>query len=106
LTPWEKIAQRLELCSQADMVICLYNPRSQGRTDQLEWAWEIMSRHKRPDTPVGMVRNAGRLQQEVFITELHSMLKLEPDMFCLIVVGNQSTYVKGRRMITPRGYVL
>ena len=30
LTPWEKIEKRLLLASEADFVICLYNPESAG----------------------------------------------------------------------------
>lgn len=106
LTPWEVIARRLELCAQADMVICLYNPKSHGRTEQIAWAAEIISRHRRPETPVGVVKNAGRSVQEVLLGSLGSLLDIDLDMSSLVIVGNSTTFLAGGKMITPRGYRL
>ena len=36
LTPWEKIEKRLLCASEADFVICLYNPSSKKRHDYLQ----------------------------------------------------------------------
>ena len=56
------------------------------------------------DTPVGIVRNAGRDNMESWLTTLGE-LKNEPvDMFCVVLIGNSQTYVKNGKMITPRGY--
>ena len=60
LTPWEKIALRLEMAARGDFVIVLYNPRSQRRDWQLDKALEIISVHRSGETPVGLVRNANR----------------------------------------------
>ncbi len=106
LTPWEKIQTRLKLCAQADMIICLYNPRSHSRTQQLAEAWQILWEHKKPETPVGIVKNAGRSDQQAYLTDLASMLSLDIDMSSIIIVGNESTYIAEGKMITPRGYVL
>ena len=38
LTPWEKIEKRLLCASEADFVICLYNPSSKKRHDYLQKA--------------------------------------------------------------------
>ena len=35
LTPWEVIEKRLRLAAEADFVVCLYNPRSKGRSEHL-----------------------------------------------------------------------
>ncbi|HHV77097.1 MAG TPA: precorrin-3B C(17)-methyltransferase [Syntrophothermus lipocalidus] len=106
LTPWEKIRLRLELCAQADLIICLYNPRSHGRTQQLTKAWQILSKYKKPETPVGIVKNAGRSDQKADLTDLGSMLSVDTDMSSVIIIGNESTYIAHGKMITPRGYVL
>ena len=47
LTPWEKIEKRLLLASEADFVICLYNPGSHKRADYLEKACDLMLRYNR-----------------------------------------------------------
>jgi len=106
LTPWEKIRTRLELCAQADLIICLYNPRSHSRTHQLTEAWHILLEHKKPETPVGIVKNAGRSDQQSCLTDLASMMSVDIDMSTIIIIGNDSTYVADGKMITPRGYAV
>lgn len=55
LTPWEKIEKRLVLASEADFVICLYNPSSKKRHDYLQKACDLCMQHKSPDTVCGIV---------------------------------------------------
>ena len=43
LTPWEKIEKRLLCASEADFVICLYNPSSKKRYDYLQKACDLMT---------------------------------------------------------------
>ena len=43
LTPWEKIEKRLLCASEADFVICLYNPSSKKRHDYLQKASASLS---------------------------------------------------------------
>jgi precorrin-3B C17-methyltransferase len=106
LTPLEKIEKRLELASQADMSIVLYNPQSQGRIEPLMKAYEIMTKHIKPDTPVGIVRNAGREGQNYTITTLKNLLNENIDMVTTIVVGNSATKIVNGKMVTARGYDL
>jgi precorrin-3B C17-methyltransferase len=107
LTDKALIEQRVERVAQADFVIVLYNPKSKKRTLPLKSAWNILMRHRNPQTPVGIVRNAYRENQEIEITTLKEMLSSEKiDMRTTIIVGNSKTYVKGKFMITPRGYNL
>lgn len=106
LTPWNKIITRLEAAGLGDYVVILYNPRSNGRQKQIEIAREILLWHKDPQTPVGIVRNAERNEEQVVITTLKDMLKEEIDMLTTVIVGNTETRIENGRMITPRGYVL
>jgi precorrin-3B C17-methyltransferase len=106
LTPLEKIERRLEAASSADMSIVLYNPQSQGRIEPLAKAYEIMMKHIKPDTPVGIVRQAGRAGQNYTLTTLKDMLNAEIDMVTTIVVGNSATRVVNGKMVTARGYDL
>jgi precorrin-3B C17-methyltransferase len=106
LTPWEKIERRLELASQADVSIVLYNPQSQGRIEPLAKAYEIMMKHIKPDTPVGIVKLAGREGQTYTITTLKNMLNENIDMLTTIVIGNSATKIVNGKMITARGYDL
>jgi precorrin-3B C17-methyltransferase len=104
LTPWEKIERRLEAAASADFSLVLYNPQSQGRIEPLAKAHEILLKHIKPETPVGIVRQAGREGEEVTITTLKEMLDAEIDMVTTIIVGNSATKVVNGRMVTARGY--
>ena len=70
LTPWELILTRLEMAAKGDFVISLYNPRSKGRTTQLPEAIELLRKFKDDKTPVGIVKNAAREDQEIRLTTL------------------------------------
>ena len=104
MTPLDLIYKRVKCSAEADFVICIYNPKSKTRKEYLEKTAEIIMEYRRSETPVGIVRNAGREEQKVWTTTL-SELKNEPvDMFCIVIVGNSQTYIKNGKMITPRGY--
>ena len=104
LTDWELIKRRLELAAQGDFIVSLYNPKSRGRTTQIVKAQQIMLKYKSKDTPVAIVRNAGRENEEYEITTLENMLDFEINMLTIVLIGNSNTYVKNGKMITPRGY--
>ena len=106
LTDWDLIKKRLEYAALGDFVICLYNPRSKSRTEQIVEARQILLRHRKGETPVGIVRDAMREGQKSAITTLEGMLEHTIDMTTVIIIGNSTTYVSRGRMITPRGYVL
>lgn len=106
LTPWEVIEKRLRLAAEADFVICLYNPRSRGRQDHLEKAFNIMSQFKAEDTPVGIVKNAGREKEEKHIVTFETMNYEIVDMTTIVIIGNKSTFIDQDYMITPRGYTV
>jgi cobalt-precorrin 5A hydrolase/precorrin-3B C17-methyltransferase len=104
LTPWEVIRNRLEAAAAGDFVVALYNPRSRARDWQLAAAKEILLEHRRPETPVGVVRDAYRPAQEVSITDLGSLDPEAVDMLTVVIVGSTRTVVRAGRMVTPRGY--
>jgi len=105
LTDWSLIRRRLDAAGRADFVIALYNPKSRGRTTQIGEARDILLRHRSPETPVGIVRNACREGESACVTTLAEMLEAEIDMFSVVIIGNSSTGVDEQgRMVTPRGY--
>lgn len=104
MTPLELIYRRVALAAEGDFVICLYNPRSKSRADYLARAAELILEHRSPDTPVGIVRHAGRAEQNAWITTLGALHQEPVDMFCIVIIGNSQTYTKNGKIITPRGY--
>ena len=104
LTPWEKIEKRLLLASEADFVICLYNPSSHKRCDYLRKACELMLRHKDGNTWCGIVKNIGREGQTSQMMTLEELKDIQVDMFTTVFIGNSQTRNIGGKMVTPRGY--
>ena len=104
MTPLDLIMKRVDCAGIGDMIVCLYNPKSKTRTEYLNQAQQILLKHRSAETPVGIVRNAGREDQRAQITTLGDLDKADVDMFSIVIIGNSQTYVSNGRMITPRGY--
>ncbi len=105
LTPWARIEERLRAAAASDFVVVLYNPRSQRRTWQLAAARDIFLEHRSPDTPVGVVTDAGRPGARVIHTTLEAIALDDVAMTSCVVVGSRATRMVGGRMVTPRGYL-
>ena len=104
LTPWEKIEARLIGASQADFVICLYNPSSKKRHDYLQKACDLMMQYKSPETVCGTVCNIGREGEEYHVMSLKELRDTKVDMFTTVFIGNSQTKEINGKMVTPRGY--
>lgn len=104
LTPWQIIEKRLDMAAAADFVIALYNPASSERPESFRKACDILMKHKKADTPVGIVKNAFREGEWVKLTTLFEAPDYPVDMNTIVIVGSSSTKVMGNWMITPRGY--
>ena len=109
LTPWETIEKRLRACAAADIVICLYNPRSKKRNDYIKKACDIVGAHLPPETKCGYVRNAFRgddVQYRVCTLSELSQADAEIDMFTTVIIGNSATRIINGRLVTSRGYTI
>jgi precorrin-3B C17-methyltransferase len=104
LTPWPVIARRLDAAAQADFVVALYNPKSGRRTRQIVEAQRLFLRHRRPDTPVAVVKSAYRRRERIEFTRLDTMADSEIGMLSTVLIGNSHTFVRDGLMVTPRGY--
>ena len=104
LTPWEKIEARLLGASQADFVICLYNPSSKKRKDYLQKVCDLMMTYKSPDTVCGIAGNIGREGEVSKVMTLKELRDTQVDMFTTVFVGNSQTRNINGKMVTPRGY--
>ena len=104
LTSWEVILKRVEMAAAADFVMVIYNPKSKRRISQIEEVQRLVLEKRPADTPVGIVREAGRPGEQVTISTLAGFTKEEINMFSLVIIGNSHTFVQDGKMITPRGY--
>lgn len=104
LVPWETIRGRLEAVAAADLVVALYNPRSQKRTHQLEEAAAIFRRHRPGMTPVGVGTAMGAPDEQILLSDLDHFLELPIAMRSVVIIGNSSSRRIADWFVTPRGY--
>lgn len=104
LTPWPVIARRLNAAAAADFVVALYNPKSGRRARQIVEAQRLFLAHRRPDTPVAIVKSAYRPKQRIEFTTLAQMAECDIGMLSTVLIGNCNTFVRDGLMVTPRGY--
>ena len=105
MTPWSLIERRIRAAAVGDFVTAVYHPRSHGRYWQLYRLRELfLAKGRSSDTPVGIVRQAGRPEQEVTLTTLGALDPEQVDMFCVLIIGNSQSYEWQGKFITPRGY--
>ncbi len=98
------IRQRLEAVAGADFVVALYNPRSKGRTRQLDEAAEIFRKYRNGATPVGVGTAVGTDEESILLSDLDHFLDLEINMRSIVIIGNRSSKIVDGWFITPRGY--
>lgn len=104
MTPWEVIVKRIEKASEGDFVMSVYNPKSNERVEQIKIFRDIVLRHRGPETPVAIVKDAMRDKQHFVLCNLGNMLDFPIDMTTTLIIGNSQTYICDGKMITPRGY--
>ncbi len=104
LCPWEWIENRARYLAKADLVIALYNVQSRSRPDGIYRILRILLEEKRANTWCGVVRNAFRPDQSVYLGSLAELQERQFDMLTTIIVGNRFTQRKGPFIYTPRGY--
>jgi cobalt-precorrin 5A hydrolase / precorrin-3B C17-methyltransferase len=97
-TPWETTEIRLEAAARADFMIALCLIGRGGQSGQFSRALEIISRHRKPDTPVGVLRGNMKPASAVVLTDLEKVGSLPIDRLTTVIVGNADTVVRNGRM--------
>ena len=104
MTPWDLIKKRVRLAAEGDFVIAIYNPKSRGRATYLDQIRDIVLQFRKSETPVGIVRKAGRPGMSFTVSTLEKLPQEQVDMQSTVIIGNSNTYIADGKMITPRGY--
>ncbi|WP_289053828.1 precorrin-3B C(17)-methyltransferase [Carboxylicivirga marina] len=104
LTPWQLIEKRVKAAAFGDFVTVLYNPRSKKRYWQIYRLQELFLQEREASTPVAIVRQVAREEEQVTLTTLGDFNPEIVDMFSIVIIGNSQSFVADEKMITPRGY--
>jgi precorrin-3B C17-methyltransferase len=105
------IEQRLDAVFSVGIPLVLYNPKSRGRPHNFALAIAHARKYLDAETPIAIVRNALRDDEEVIVTTLANVETVENavDMHTTVIIGGKESRiwrmgedVKG--IITPRGY--
>ena len=106
LVPWEIIEKRVTAAAEGDFVIVIYNPASKKRIHQLQDTRKILLKHRKPTTPVAIIKGAFRESQNIVLTDLENLPNFSDQlgMISTVIIGNSSTYTYRDLMINPRGY--
>jgi len=104
LTPWPAIEKKIEAAASADFVIGLYNPKSGRRTEQIVIAQKIISKYRKLNTPVALIKSAYRRRENIIISDLENFLDNDIGMLTTVIIGNSNTFIYEGYMVTPRGY--
>jgi len=102
LAPWEAVETRLRAVAAADLVLALYNPRSHGRSWQLDRAREVLTEYRPGGTPVGLVTDAGDEDERVELTTLAALDPSRAEMRTVVIVGATGTRALGSWLVTAR----
>jgi precorrin-3B C17-methyltransferase len=105
LTPAKEIKHRINNAAEADLVIAIYNPRSNRRRYNLAWAVESIEKYRSEFTPVGIVKNATREGETVIATTLGRIMEYNDliDMNTIVLIGNSDSKLWDNRIVTSRG---
>lgn len=108
-TTWEVIERRLQAAAEGDFVVSLYNPRSRKRVEQLPRALQILAAHRPSTTPVAVVQDATRANENHKVATIADFDPEWVDMHSIVIVGSSSTRmvptgVGAQAMVTPRDY--
>ncbi len=60
--------------------------------------------HRHGDTPVGIVKDSRRDEEDVILTTLAELPFDKVDMTTMVIIGNSSSYRFMNYIVTPRGY--
>ena len=105
MTPWNVIEKRIRAAAMGDFVTSLYNPKSKKRHWQLGRLQKLFLEERNPETPVAIVKQVTRPEENIKITTLGEFDPEDVDMFSLVMIGNSQTFQFKNYLVTPRGYL-
>jgi precorrin-3B C17-methyltransferase len=106
LTAEVTILFRIRLIAQADLTTVLYYPADESSSVLLNKVIEIFAEHRPPDTPVAVVKQPFRKDQEVIVTSLESIDPENFSEYCLIYICSESSVIIDGQIHGKRDYII
>ncbi len=102
-TPWPVIEAQVRAAAAADFVLTFCMPSGKPEDSRLEEVLGLAREYRGPGTPVAVVRDAQRAEQQVRLATLGALEAYEVAEQSIIIIGSSRTRIVGGRMVTPDG---
>lgn len=106
LTPEATILYRIRLLAQADLTTVLYYPAEESSNGLLQKVVDIFAGHRPPDTPVALIKQPFRKDQEVLITPLESFDSSNLTELSLIYICSENSVIIDGQIHGRRDFIL
>ena len=102
-TPWPVIEAQVRAAAEADFVLTFCMPSGKPEDSRLEEVLSLARQYRGPGTPVAVVRDAQRAEQQVRLATLGALEAYEVAEQSILIIGSSRTRIVGGRMVTPDG---
>ncbi len=102
-TPWPVIEAQVRAAAAADFVLTFCMPPGKPEDARLEEVLGIARQYRDACTPVAVVPDAQRAEQQVRLATLGALEAYEVAEQSILVIGSSRTQIAGGRMVTPDG---
>ncbi|MFI5066841.1 MAG: SAM-dependent methyltransferase [Streptosporangiales bacterium] len=102
-TPWPVIEAQVRAAAEADFVLTFCMPSAKPEDSRLEEVLSLARQYRGPGTPVAVVRDAQRAEQQVRLATLGALEAYEVAEQSVLIIGSSRTRIVGGRMVTPDG---
>lgn len=104
LVPADEVRANVRAAAAGALPLVLYNPAGRKRRELFEETLDFLLEQRGPDTLCGLVRHAGRPEEERWTGRLADFPRARVDMSTLVLLGGPRTCLHGETLYEARGY--
>jgi cobalt-precorrin 5A hydrolase/precorrin-3B C17-methyltransferase len=99
-TSWAVTEAQVRAAAEAGFVLTVCLPAGKADEPRLDMVLAVLRQYRAADTPVAVVRDAHRADQQIFLSTLGALEPSQAGEHSIIIVGTAGTRVVAGRMIT------
>jgi cobalt-precorrin 5A hydrolase / cobalt-factor III methyltransferase / precorrin-3B C17-methyltransferase len=99
-TSWAVTEGQVRAAAEAGFVLTIGLPPGKADEPWLDMVLDVLRQYRAADTPVAVVRDAHRADQQIFLSTLGAVEPCQADEYSVIIIGSASTRVVAGRMVT------